>query len=533
MEERSKILIVDDERLNINLLVDLLKPKYQIMAAINGAQALKAARSVPPPDLILLDVMMPEMDGHEVCRQLKSDTSTRDIPVIFVTAMGQVSDETHGFELGAVDYITKPISPAVVEARVKTHLALKRSLKELQSAYQIIESQKDRMQKELDIGKSIQLSMLPNTFPAFPEHQEFEIYATMQAAREVGGDFYDFFLIDEDHLCVCIGDVSGKGVPAALFMSIAKVLIKSRAADDLSPASILTHVNDEICANNEACMFVTIFLGIIDIRNGILVYTNAGHNPTYIKRANAPQERLEELHGPVVGAMDGLAYRESTENLSQNDLLVLYTDGVTEAMDKDDLLFSDDRLANFLQSTPTTDPHVLTDSIVSEVSKFAAGVEQFDDITILVLKFQSQPILDSAKVFSLTIPNELDQIDLVNDQFGDFCENNGVEMGGVMKLNMVFDELINNIISYGFKDEGPHEIDITAELLGQRLTITISDGGIPFNPFFRIDPDTKSSLEEREIGGLGIHLVKKVMDDVSYKRRVDKNVVTLIKHLKD
>ena len=220
MEEQRRILIVDDERLNIKVLADLLKPNYKIMVAISGEQALKAVRLENPPDLILLDVMMPEMDGYEVCRQLKADESTREIPVIFVTAMGAESDETRGLELGAADYITKPISPAIVEARVRTQMERKHHLDQLQEAYHLINAQKDRMQEELNVGRDIQLSMLPQTFPPFPQHDEFQLHAKMQAAREVGGDFYDFFLIDEDHLCVCVGDVSGKGVPAALFLSL-------------------------------------------------------------------------------------------------------------------------------------------------------------------------------------------------------------------------------------------------------------------------------------------------------------------------
>jgi len=163
--EQQKILVVDDERFNINVLVDLLKPKYKMMAAKSGAQALKAAGSANPPDLILLDIMMPEMDGYEVCRQLKADSATRDIPVIFVTAMGQEQDETKGLELGAADYLTKPVSPAIVEARVKTQLALKKNMEDLRHAYTIIEAQKDRMQEELNVGRDIQLAMVPKHFP--------------------------------------------------------------------------------------------------------------------------------------------------------------------------------------------------------------------------------------------------------------------------------------------------------------------------------------------------------------------------------
>jgi sigma-B regulation protein RsbU (phosphoserine phosphatase) len=318
-EEREKILVVDDERLNINVLVDLLKPNYKMMAAKNGEQALKAVKIDNPPDLILLDIMMPEMDGYEVCRRLKADETTRDIPVIFITAMAETSDETKGLELGAVDYLSKPISPPIVEARVKTHLALRRNMAELQRAYGLIEAQKDRMEKELNVGRDIQMSMVPQNFPAFPDRDEFSIHATLHPAREVGGDFYDFFFIDENRLCLCIGDVSGKGVPAALFMAVARTLIKARASEDTSTASILTRVNDEISRDNKAYMFVTLFVGILDTVTGEMVYTNAGHNPTYIRKADGNLERLDNLHGPVVGAKEGLAYKEDRIRITKGD----------------------------------------------------------------------------------------------------------------------------------------------------------------------------------------------------------------------
>ena len=343
MSDMRKILIVDDERINISVLADLLKPRYKIMAAINGKQALKAAQSENQPDLILLDVMMPEMDGYEVCAQLKKDPATAEIPIIFVTAMGQESDETRGLSAGAVDYITKPISPAIVEARVETQMILRQNMADLQTAYGVIEAQKERMQQELNFAKDIQLSMLPQHFPAFPDHTEFKLHASMRAAREVGGDFYDYFFIDEHHLCLCVGDVSGKGVPAALFMAISKAMIKSRAIGDLSTASILTHVNDVLAADNEAMMFVTVFIMLLDIRTGDFIYTNGGHNPPYLKRSDGTIERMKQIHGMVLGPMEGIAYKQGEGCLGMGDTILLYTDGVTEAMNPANDLYGEER----------------------------------------------------------------------------------------------------------------------------------------------------------------------------------------------
>lgn len=531
MEKTQKILVVDDERFNINVLVELLKPEYKMMAAISGSQALKAARSDNPPDLILLDIMMPEMDGYEVCTQLKADEQTRDIPVIFVTAMGQESDETKGLKAGAADYLTKPISPAIVEARVKTQLALRQQTKNLQEAKIIIEAQKDRMQEELNMAKNIQLSMLPQDFPAYPDHDEFLLHASMEAAREVGGDFYDFFFIDEDNLCVCIGDVSGKGVPAALFMAISKALIRSRAKNDLSTASILTHVNNEIEADNEASMFVTVFLAIINIRSGSMLYTNAGHNPSYIRRKDGQLERLENLHGPVVGAVGGLAYKEDTVKLTEGDYLLAYTDGVTEAMDPVNNQFEEDRLVDVLNSGDYTSPEELIQSTLSAVKTFVKDAEQSDDITLLALLFDRQPILEQAKELRVKIANELAEIDTVNNALADFAQQNGIEDSVVQKIKVAFDELLNNTISYGYKDEHEHVIEVGVDLLEGRLRVTIADDATPFNPLSEETPNTELGIDEREIGGLGIHLVRKMMDEVTYKRGIDKNLITLIKYL--
>ena len=347
MGKQQKILVVDDEPINIDVLGGLLKQDYRLIVAKNGERALKAAHS-GNPDLILLDIMMPGMDGYEVCRRLKADESTREIPVIFITAMNQAGDETLGFELGAADYITKPVSPPILRARVKTQLALTQSRKELQAAYATIKMQKDRMEAELNVGRDIQMSMMPQDFPEGPGCESFSLYARLEAARELGGDFYDFFFLDESRLCFCVGDVSGKGVPAALFMAVTKTLIKSAAAGNQSTAAILTRVNDTLSADNEGCMFVTLFVAVCDVHSGEVTYTNAGHNPPYITGANGNTVRLGTRHGPVAGAMNDIAYREDAVVLKPGDTLLMFTDGVTEATSTSSELFSEVRLVGLL-----------------------------------------------------------------------------------------------------------------------------------------------------------------------------------------
>jgi sigma-B regulation protein RsbU (phosphoserine phosphatase) len=532
IETKPRILIVDDERLNINVLAELLKPNYKVMVAINGDQALKAAGGGSPPDLILLDIMMPEMDGHEVCRRLKEAPNTKDIPIIFVTAMGQEEDERKGLDIGAVDYITKPVVGAVVEARVRTHVTLRRNMLELREAYQLIEIQKKRMQGELDVGREIQMGMLPADLSPSRNQGVFTVHGSMKAAREVGGDFYDFFFVDNDHFAVCIGDVSGKGVPAALFMTVSKALIKSRASADRSPASILTHVNEEIATDNESCMFITVFLAILNISSGELRFTNAGHNPPYIRRAEGRIEALNQMHGPVIGALEGLTYGEDCAFLDRNDLLMLYTDGVTEAMNLADELYSDQRLADLLAAAESHEPKVAVQAVMDSVEEFANGADQSDDITLLGLSYEQDHIVEEKPSFRLVIPNKLEEISPVIDQFERFSEEQSIPQRVAQQVMLCLEELLENTISYGFEDGKIHRLEANFELIPDRkLTITLLDDGIPFNPFQMKSADTSTGIDDRGIGGLGIHLVRKTMDEIFYKRLVEKNEVILIKHL--
>ncbi len=263
----------------------------------------------------------------------------------------------------------------------------KKMQEKLQNAFETIKSQKDRMEAELNVGREIQMNMVPRIFPAAPEYDEFSIYAKLEPARELGGDFYDFFFFDREHFCICIGDVSGKGVPSALFMAVAKTLIKLRAAEDPSTASILTHVNGELSRENESCMFVTVFLGMLNIMTGELTYTNAGHNHPILKRHDGSLERLVSAHNVCVAAMDGVIYEEAKVELRPGDLLLLFTDGVSEAMDSDGTLFSEERLEGLLHSARDASPKVVVESTLSAVRDFAGEADQADDITVLAVQF--------------------------------------------------------------------------------------------------------------------------------------------------
>ncbi len=257
----------------------------------------------------------------------------------------------------------------------------------LEKANEIIKGQKERMEEELNVAHEIQMSMVPLTFPAYPEHKEFSIYATLEPAREVGGDFYDFFFINEDRLCFCVGDVSGKGVPAALFMAVTRTMIKSKASDDRSTASILTFVNEEISQENPNCMFVTLWVGVLDIRTGEVTYTNAGHNPPYLKRVDGSLEKLDMRHGPVVGAVEGLVYGEDKLEFNSEDLLLAFTDGVTEEIDVSGKLYGEMRLEALLSEMTDVSVERSVQDVVASVREFQGESAQDDDITVLALQY--------------------------------------------------------------------------------------------------------------------------------------------------
>jgi PAS domain S-box-containing protein len=422
------------------------------------------------------------------------------------------------------------ITPILDEdGKIESFVSIRQDITERKELERQLKIANERMSIELNFAREIQMSMLPLIFPAFPLRKEVTLYATLHPAREVGGDFYDFYFLDDDHLCFVIGDVAGKGAPGALLMAVSKTLIKSRAADDSSPSSILTHVNNELSEENESAMFVTVFLGILNVKTGELVYTNAGHNPPYIKRSDGILQKLDAFHGPVIGAMPELTYKQDSDTLGKNDAILLYTDGVTEALDIEDQLYSDPKLVELLLAQEYKTPKEMVEVVAEDVKAFQGDAEQADDITILALQYFGLLEETGLNKLQLKIKNQLEQLGVIEDEFFEFALQNDIPAGDRQKVSIVLDELLNNVVNYAFQDEEEHEIEVEIEYSGERLVITITDEGIPFNPFQREKPDISADVDDREIGGLGIHLVRSVMDEYDYQRHINKNVVRLVK----
>ncbi len=393
-----------------------------------------------------------------------------------------------------------------------------------------VTAEKERIGAELNVATQIQADMLPRIFPPFPDRHEFDLYATMTPAKEVGGDFYDFFLVDDDHLCLVMADVSGKGVPAALFMVIAKTLIKNRAQLGESPAEILKNVNEQLCEGNEAELFVTVWLAVIEISTGRGLAANAGHEHPVLRRAGGRFELVEYRHSPAVAALEGVRFREHPFELYPGDTLFVYTDGVTEATNSRNELFGTGRMLAALNREPDASPDDLLKTVRRDIDAFVGDAPQFDDITMLGFHYTGRMKTKTREITLDAKPENLTQAMAFVD---DYLEQMNCGMKAQMQIDVAVEELFVNIASYAYQPGvGPATLRVEAdENDPQTVAITFIDQGVPYNPLAKSDPDTTLSAEERQIGGLGIFMVKKSMDAMTYTYQNGCNILTIKKRV--
>ena len=386
-----------------------------------------------------------------------------------------------------------------------------------------VTAEKERIGAELDVAKHIQASMLPSIFPAFPERPELDIYATMTPAKEVGGDFYDFFLVDDDHLVMVMADVSGKGVPAALFMVIAKTLLKNCAQTGLSPKEVLEKVNNQLCEGNEAELFVTVWLGVYEISTGKLIAANAGHEYPVIKKKNGIFELIKDRHGFVLAGMENSRYKEYELTLLPGDKLYLYTDGVAEATDAQQALFGTDRMIESLNNSKDLSVKDLLINMKRDIDAFVGEAPQFDDITMLGLEVRCNNI--AAK--QISVKPSLEAVGEVAAFVEAELEAADVPLKTIMQMNIAVDEIFSNIVRYSSADNAT----VSCEVNDSEIMLRFTDNGTAYDPTQKADPDISLSAEERNIGGLGIYMVKKTMDSVVYESENNLNVLTITKKL--
>ena len=392
-----------------------------------------------------------------------------------------------------------------------------------------ITAEKERISAELNIATQIQADMLPRIFPPFPDRHEFDLYATMDPAKEVGGDFYDFFLVDDDHICLVMADVSGKGVPAALFMVIAKTLIKNRAQMGDSPSEILANVNEQLCQGNDAELFVTVWLAVIQLSTGHGVAANAGHEHPVIKRKDGQYELVVYRHSPAVATMDGIRFREHTFELNPGDRLFVYTDGVPEATNSRNELFGTDRMLAALNRDPDAGPHDLLRTMSGDIDAFVGGAPQFDDITMLSFQYAGA---EGKKLNELTLEAKVESLDEVLAFVDGQLEQVDCPLKTQMQIDVAVEELFVNIAHYAYTPNvGTATIRVDMLPEPKAVSITFIDHGIPYDPLKKPDPDVTLPAEERQIGGLGIYMVKKSMDSMDYEYRDGQNILRILKNL--
>jgi sigma-B regulation protein RsbU (phosphoserine phosphatase) len=375
---KGNILIVDDTPANLRLLAAMLVEQgYKVRSAINGPLALRATRAAPP-DMILLDINMPEMNGYEVSERLKADEKTRDIPVIFISALDETTDKVKAFAVGGVDYISKPFHLEEVLARVETHLALRRLQKRLQEANK-------RFAEELALAAEIQASFLPAELPRLPGWQ---VAATLKPARETSGDFYDWIPLRDGRIALLVADVTDKGTAAALFMALSRTLIRTYAVEhDGQPDLVLNATHRRILADTNSQQFVTVFYGILDPGTGTLTYANAGHNPPYLFGAGDSTVQELENTGPPLGLrlFAEMAWHSAQVWIAPGDRLVLYSDGIPEAQDLAGTFFEEERLKELAGADLERPVTEVQDVIMSEVCAFMGAAPQSDDITLVIV----------------------------------------------------------------------------------------------------------------------------------------------------
>ena len=386
-----------------------------------------------------------------------------------------------------------------------------------ETRFRALDQQRQRYEGEMKVATGIQMSMVPKTFPPFPERHDLDMAATIVPAKQVGGDLYDFFIRDEK-LFFCVGDVSGKGIPAALVMAVTRTTFRNLSANETSPGCIVKAMNDNLSAMNESNMFVTFFCGVLDLAKGTLRYCNAGHNPPLVL---TDQMRFLEVEANLpLGILQGMEFKEQVIPFHYDDAIFIYTDGLTEAENVNHELFGEDRLKLALSGRKGANEHL--DNIKKKVADFVGEAPQSDDLTILFIRY-----LPATR--RLTLHNDISQIALLPDFIEEAVKASKLDPCLTASLNLAIEEAATNVIQYAYPNGTFGDLTIDAAITDNALTFILTDKGKPFDPTAKAEVDTSASVEDRPIGGLGIHLVRKIMDSVRYDRIDDKNVLILTK----
>jgi sigma-B regulation protein RsbU (phosphoserine phosphatase) len=384
-----KILVVDDapdlQMLMMQKFRHKVKAKeYEFLFAENGEEALIVVANNTDLSLVLSDINMPKMDGLTLLDELQS-LDRNDLKTVIVSAYGDMDNIRTAMNRGAYDFVTKPIDFKDLETTIEKTLS--EIVKFLKSKE--MEEQLEALNHDLDMAARIQQKILHQEFPVFPNDERFDIFANMIAAKHVGGDFYDFFKFDDDRMAFFIGDVAGKGMPAAIYMAVCRTMLKAIGSEVADPAECIEKVNNMLIPESDISTFVTVFYGVLDLKTGELSYCNGGHNLPYIQTKEGDVKELENVGGLLLGKFEDAPYDMTTVQLNPGDTVVTFTDGVTEAEDENDGFYDEERLISYLEKHPSKSLESLVKGVFLEVMKFTGAAEQSDDITVLTVRYGS------------------------------------------------------------------------------------------------------------------------------------------------
>lgn len=531
MSASAALLVVDDNDDNRYTLTRRLQREGygDLAVAVDGREAL-ALMSERPFDLILLDIMMPQMNGYQVLERMKADARLRDVPVIMISALDEMESVVRCIELGAEDYLTKPFNPTLLRARVGASLEKKR----LRDA---LKRNLDMLQQELAAARALQLGMLPHSFPQWSPARPIAIHALMQPAREVGGDLYDCFAVGEHGLCFLVGDVSGKGASAAMFMARARSLVRMAATlwqdwrdEEVSPARLLETVNRELCQNNADRMFVTLFLGLVDLRTGTMQCANAGHPAPYVLSPGSDPRRVAIRPCMPLGIRAAARFDDHTVTLAPRDTLFVCSDGVFEAADGTGDLFSFERLEALLRACCDRGPQDIVGEVKAAVDAFAGDAPQADDLTAMALSWlpgMPAPEADMIEIRALVLDGDLAGIGHARDALDAMAVRLDLPAQVVVPLQVALDEVLSNVVKYAWPEGGPHSIGLRIAVHGNGVLIEIEDDGIAFDPRLAAPPPPAG--QRTRPGGVGIEMVRGLVDRLGHARVGGRNRTTLFK----
>jgi sigma-B regulation protein RsbU (phosphoserine phosphatase) len=508
-----RVLLVDDAKANLDILVEGLKADHKLSLAMNGETALQVAARTPP-DLVLLDIVMPGMDGYDVCRRLRQMPETADVPIMFLSSLEEVQNKTRGFEVGANDYLTKPFEMLEVKARVRSLLKAK--------AYS--DAVKEQIATELRVAREIQMGMLPHDFTPLEEAYGVSFGAVLEPAREVGGDLYGVCAAGPARLVMFLGDVSGKGIPASMFMVRAISLARLLAREIAEPDRILGRLNDELAADNPSGMFVTFICAVFEPESRRLTLANAGHCRPVLMPANEPPRWAVKSLGTALGFETGLDFQRTELTLNPGDALILYSDGVSEAFNPQEECYGNDRLLADAGGSAGQPAPAITANLLKQVRAFASGAPQSDDLAILTVK-----VNDRADV-KLTLHATPEDVMRGVEALQEFAATQRVPDKAIFALALALEECSSNVVNHALKRDARKTFEVAFARTGDSFVIELSDDGPAFDP--TADAPLKSqAVDEDALGGWGIELVRRNMDDMRYRREGSRNVLRLLKRL--